>query len=277
MDAKAGSQRSDEASIVRGIPLSAEPGLGALSIPGYFQEVTSRFAGREALVWRTAGGVERWTYAALWERSLEVARALIACGVGKDSRVGILMTNRPEHLAAALGTALAGGVIVTLNTFSTPPELEHLLAASSVSILLFERHIVKKDFAAILGELEPAIQAAEPGRLLSTRFPFLRGLVAVEPTKAAAEKGAIEPWPDFLRRASATPSSLVEARAATVTPADVGALFFSSGTTSKPKGVLHSQRALAIQWWRWHSPEWGEDDVRCWTANGFFGRATSPW
>jgi len=270
MDAKAGSQRSDEASIVRGIPLSAEPGLGALSIPGYFQEVTSRFAGREALAWRTGSGVERWTYAALWERSLEVARALIACGVGKDSRVGILMTNRPEHLAAAFGTALAGGVIVPLNTFSTPPELEHLLAASSVSILLFERRIVKKDFAAILGELEPAIQTAEPGRLLSTRFPFLRGLVGVEPTKAAAEKGAIEPWPDFLRRGSATPSALVAARAETVTPADVGALFFSSGTTSKPKGILHSQRAVAIQWWRWPRLMGVGNDVRGWTANGFF-------
>jgi long-subunit acyl-CoA synthetase (AMP-forming) len=31
-----------------------------------------------------------------------VARALVACGVAKDTRVGILMTNRPKFLAAAL-------------------------------------------------------------------------------------------------------------------------------------------------------------------------------
>ena len=129
---------------------------------------------------------------------------------------------------------------------------------------------MKKDFAAILGELEPAIQAAEPGRLPSTRFPFLRRLVRVEPTQASAEEGAIEPWPDFLRRGSATPSALVAARAATVTPADVGALFFSSGTTSKPKGILHSQRAVAIQWWRWPRLMGVGNDVRSWTANGFF-------
>jgi fatty-acyl-CoA synthase len=264
------SPAPDQASIVSGIPLRAEPELGALSIPGYLREVTSRFAEREALVWRTRSGVERWTYATLWERSVEVARALIACGVGKDARVGILMTNRPEYLAAAFGTALAGGVIVTLNTFSTPPELEHLLGASSVSVLLFERRVANKDFAAILGELEPAIQAAEPGRLLSTRFPFLRRLVMVDPTKESAEERAIEPWPDFLRRGSATPSAVVEARAATVMPADVGALFFSSGTTSKPKGILHSQRAVVIQWWRWPRLMGVGDDVRGWTANGFF-------
>jgi fatty-acyl-CoA synthase len=258
-----------EASLVRGVPLAAEPGLGALTIPGYLREVTERFGPREALVCRTETGVERWSYADLWERSVEAARALVACGVGKDSRVGILMTNRPEHLAAAFGTALAGGVIVPLNTFSTAPELAYLLGASSISTLIFERGVAKKDFAALLGELEPAIQAAAPGQLRSARFPFLQRLSMVDPTQAAAGR-AIESWPDFLRLGSAAPPALVEARAASVTPADVGALFFSSGTTSRPKGILHSQRAVAIQWWRWPRVMRVGDDVRSWTANGFF-------
>ena len=64
--------------------------------------------------------------------------------------------------------------------------------------------------------------------------------------------------------------AVVAARAAAVKPADLGALFFSSGTTSTPKGILHSQRAVAIQWWRWPRLMGVGDDVRCWTANGFF-------
>src|SRR5262245_37299644 len=167
-------------SVVSGIPLSEEPELGALTIPGYVREVTARFADREALVWRSGIAVERWTYATLWERSVEVAKALIASGVGRDTRVGILMTNRPECLAAAFGTGLAGGVVVMLNTFSTPAELEHLLSASGVSIVLFERTVAKRDFAALLCDLEPAIASAAPGRLLSTRFPFLRGLAMLD-------------------------------------------------------------------------------------------------
>src|SRR5271165_4701956 len=44
-------QASEELlSIVSGTPLSAEPGLGALTLPSYFREVTTRFAAREALV-----------------------------------------------------------------------------------------------------------------------------------------------------------------------------------------------------------------------------------
>jgi fatty-acyl-CoA synthase len=264
------SRIPDERSIVRGVPLCEEPGLGALTIPGYLREVTAAFAEREALVWRGEGGVERSTYATLWRRSIEVARALIACGIGKDARVGVLMTNRPEQLAAAFGAALAGGVSVMLNTFATERELEQLLEASSISILLVERRIAKKDLAAMLVELEPGIREAEPGRLRSTRFPFLRRIALLDTAEGSARGGGIEAWSDFLARGSATSPALVEATAASVKPADAGALFFSSGTTSLPKGVLHAQRAVAIQWWRWGRLMGMEDPVRSWSANGFF-------
>jgi acyl-CoA synthetase (AMP-forming)/AMP-acid ligase II len=62
----------------------------------------------------------------------------------------------------------------------------------------------------------------------------------------------------------------VQARADAVMPADPGVLFFSSGSTGKPKGILSAHRAVAIQSWRWGRYEALEDNVRCWTANGFF-------
>src|ERR1700744_6415586 len=166
-------------SIVHGTPLGEEPGLGALTIPGYLREVRERFASNEALVYRSTDGVVRWSYAQLWERSLEVARALIACDAGKDARIGVMMTNRPEWLAAMFGTAIAGGVTVALSTFSTEPELEYLLQTSGVSVLLFERDVAGKNFAAMLRGLEPSIATAEPGEVRSKKFPFLRRLVTV--------------------------------------------------------------------------------------------------
>jgi fatty-acyl-CoA synthase len=47
-------------------------------------------------------------------------------------------------------------------------------------------------------------------------------------------------------------------------------LFFSSGTTSLPKGILHAQRAFAIQWWRWPRVLSIKEPARSWTGNGFF-------
>ncbi|MCB2080284.1 MAG: AMP-binding protein, partial [Novosphingobium sp.] len=130
----------DDLALVRGIPLEEEPGLGALTLPGFLREVADRFGPREALVEHLPDGLrEDWTYTELWDRSLAVARALRACGAGKDSRIGILMTNRLEWVSSCFGVALAGGTVVGLSTFSTADELDHLLRFSSVSILLFER------------------------------------------------------------------------------------------------------------------------------------------
>jgi fatty-acyl-CoA synthase len=253
-------------SIVRGIPLSQEPGIGALTMPGFLREVTARFAEREAVVLRTADSAVRWTYAVLWDRAFEVARSLLACGIGKDGRVGVMMTNRPECIAGLFGVWLAGGVAVALSTFSTLPEIEYLLRASGVSLLLFERSVAKKDLAEILCELEPKIRTAKPGQLASTKFPFLRRLAVVGDASA---DGAIESWTTWLAHGQAIPSALVEATAASVKPSDTAALFFSSGSTDKPKGILNAHRAMAIQCWRSCRQFALGDDVRCWTPNGF--------
>ncbi len=254
-------------SIVHGPPPSDEPGLGALTLPGFLREVTERHAEREALVQRRAdGAIERWSYRDLWKHSLDVARALVACGLGKGERVGVLMTNRAEFLAAVFGTALAGGVAAPLSTFSTADELDHLVAASACSVLLMERQVLKKDFARILGELEPAIGRTEPGRLASLRFPFLRWIAVVD----GDGLGAIEPWDTFIKRGEAVGAAQVEARAAAVQPADPGVLFFSSGSTSKPKGILSAHRGVSIQMWRMRRQQGLDDGVRAWTANGFF-------
>lgn len=60
-------------SLVRGIPLCEEPGMGALAIPGYLREVCDRYGDSEAVVMHTAKGVVRWSYNELWDRSVEVA------------------------------------------------------------------------------------------------------------------------------------------------------------------------------------------------------------
>ncbi|MBV9639511.1 MAG: acyl--CoA ligase [Mycobacteriaceae bacterium] len=253
--------------MVSGPPIRSEPGLGALTLPGFLHEVSTVYSEREAVVLRTAEGVTRWTYAELWERAIEVACALRACGLGKDGRVGVMITNRPEWIAAVFGTSLAGGVAVALSTFSTPSELDYLLAVSSVSVLLIERRVLNTDFAAVLAELEPEIYRAAPGALHSAKYPYLRQLGMI----GDAAPG-IDTWEAFVARGENEPRELVEATAAAVHPSDAGVLFFSSGTTSKPKGILSAHRGVSIQMWRFRrlygfGPQ---DCVRSWSASGFF-------
>ncbi len=257
-----------ELAIVRGIPLEEEPGIGALTLPGFLHEVAARYGPQEALVMpHPDRPAERWSYDDLRDRSVEVARALIACGAGKDSRIGILMTNRLEWVSACFGISLAGGTVVGLSTFSTPDELEYLIRASGVSILLLERSVAGKDFAAVLTELEPEIASAAPGALASRKFPYLRRLAMVDGTTSG---GAIESWGRFLAHGEKVSPALVDARAAAVKPSDPALLFFSSGSTGKPKGILNAHRGVNIQSWRWKRIYAVDRPVRTWSANGLF-------
>src|SRR5690606_25708115 len=145
--------------------------------------------------------------------------------------------------------------------------------ASQLSLLLFEQRVLKKDFHTMLAELEPAIARAAPGELISENFPFLRHLVSLGEMgaeEASAEGGVVERWGDFLGRGRDVPEAVVLARADAVSPSDTGGIFFSSGTTSLPKGIVHAQRAFAVQWWRWPRSFAMREPVRAWTGNGFF-------
>jgi acyl-CoA synthetase (AMP-forming)/AMP-acid ligase II len=187
--------------------------------------------------------------------------------VGKGTRVGVLMTNRPEFLSAVFGAALAGCTATTLSTFSTEAELDYLLKVSGISVLLAERRVLKKDFVELLANLEPALRSASPGALVSARYPFLRHVAAVGD---GGFGGMVEPWDTFLARGRVIDPAVVAARNASVTPADPALLLFSSGSTAKPKGVLSAHRSIALQMWRWRRFYGSREDARTWAANGFF-------
>ncbi|WP_199183869.1 class I adenylate-forming enzyme family protein [Novosphingobium sp. HII-3] len=259
----------DGLSVVHGIPLSEEQGIGALTLGGYLREIAERYGPREAAVIHLPDKVVRWSYDELYARSMEVAKSLIALGTAKGTRIGVLMTNRHEFLSAVFGAALAGCIATPISTFFTPTELEVVLKASGVSVLLLERTVLKKDFAQMLADLEPEALAAQPGQLASAKFPFLRYAAMID---YETPLGMIEGYGAFLARGAHVAESLVLAASDAVAPSDPGILLFSSGSTGKAKGILSAHRGVCLQLWRW--PQWYaiRDDLpaRTWSANGFF-------
>jgi acyl-CoA synthetase (AMP-forming)/AMP-acid ligase II len=252
-------------STTRGAPLADEQ-LGALTLGGLLREVCTKYGDKEALVFRPSEGpIVRLSYQQVWDEAFTVARALIARGVTKETRVGLLATNRPEWITAMFGIALAGGTCVSLSTFAKSAELEYQLRVGDVSLLLFERSVLERDFAAELIALCPELTEAR-GEVHSTRLPFLHRAVCIGD---AAPPGACELWSDLVKGPLA-PGSLVDAIADEVAPTDRGLVFFSSGSTAKPKAIVHTHRAAAIQCWRWCRVFGVDPDVRTWTANGFF-------
>jgi fatty-acyl-CoA synthase len=254
----------------------SEEGIGALTLGGFLLEVAVRHASREAIVFHTPAGKEpaapvvRWTYAELLAEARAVAKALLAAGTGKGTRVALLLGNRPEWVAAAYGIALAGGVIVPINTYFEAGELDYVLRHSDTSILLTQRRLLRHAYLDELGGLCPDVATARPGELHSARFPYLRRVVVVGLDQTT---GAAEPWPAFVAHGAATADALLDACVDETAPADAALSIYTSGTTALPKGILHAHQAPALQSWRFAQQLRLDPTVRSWSAFPFFWSA----
>ncbi|WP_174273494.1 class I adenylate-forming enzyme family protein [Sphingomonas bacterium] len=213
------------------------------TLGGFLDEIAARFGPREAVAIDDAllGGVRvGWSYDELRRQSRRVAKALVAAGVGKGGRVGILLGNRPEFVAALFGVALAGGTAVTLSTFSTRDELDQLLHLSDIGVLLTQRGIARRSLEDEIAALVPALP--------NERFPFLQRIAAL----AGGSGDIVEPWDRFLAAGDAIADALLDARAARVGGNDEAVIIYTSGTTSVPKGVIHLHSTV-IKQFRWQA------------------------
>ncbi len=237
-----------------GPPLDSATGIGALTMGGFLDEITARFANREALVFDDPlrdGATVRWSYADLHDQAYRVARALIADGVERGTSVGIVMGNRPEAVAALFGAALAGAVVVPMSTFASASELAHMVTTAHVSVVLTQERLLNRHFADDFSALAPSL-------------PGLRRVVVCD-----GDDG----WERFLAGGDAVSPVLVSERAGAVTPDDDALVIFSSGTTSTPKAMLHHHRSPTLQFWVQARIFGRHEDTRMWTALPLFWTA----
>ncbi len=245
--------------------------FGTLTLAAMLERVAARFPDREALVFDDPfvdGETVRWSYAGLREEARRVARALLATGIGKGARVGILMSNRPEAVASLFGAAHVGAIATPLSTFSPKPELEFLLGHSDVSVLLTQTTMGKRRFADDIVDLCPSASSGDV--VHDPAFAYLREVIALGPVEEAA---GLRSWESFLSNGDDVDDSLLDSVSAQVHPSDLGVVIYSSGTTDRPKGVLHNQRAVTLQCWL-QAELFGRDaDTRVWCALPLFWSA----
>jgi len=178
---------------------------------------------------------ERTTFAEHYRIACTLAHRLRdTFGVQQGDRVAIIMRNLPEWVMAFWAATLAGAIVVPLNAWWSGEELRYGLEDSGSKVAFVDTERVERirpflgalpDLGAVIvadehrtGATTPLTVSAPPASAVVPEWPFPLALGPVDP--------------------SATPPDLA------IDPEDDATIFYTSGTTGRPKGAVGTHRNM---------------------------------
>ncbi len=180
---------------------------------------------------------ERMTFAEHFAAAATLSRVLVdRFGIAPGDRVAIAMRNLPEWIIAFWASIAAGAVVVPLNAWWTGPELAYGLAdsGSRVAFVDEERRDRIAPHAAEVPGLEQVVVVSETPAEGGGRAVAQAGELA-RPDGPAVP---VLPFPDVL----GTPDGAATLPDVTIDPDDDATIFYTSGTTGRPKGAVGTHR-----------------------------------
>lgn len=181
-----------------------------------FSQALSRFGSRVALEMEG----QQITYSQLVAAAHRVAHALQELSVGPDVSVALLMSNCFEYVISDVAVMFAGATRIGLNDMLSPDDIRYILNDSGAKVL-----IVGQPFVSVIQTLQPDLTE-------------LTSVVVVGATESL--QSGWTSWEDF---SAHQPASLAET---TVRGDNRAIIVYTGGTTGLPKGVVHQQAPMVM-------------------------------
>ncbi|MBA4792948.1 class I adenylate-forming enzyme family protein [Phenylobacterium sp.] len=169
---------------------------------------------------------ERVSFEAFYRAVSALAREFASKGVKKGDRVAIVMRNLPEWVVSFYAGAALGAIVTPLNAWWTGPELEYGLTDSGTKVLVVdaERYERLTEHLPNCPDLVHVYVSRESDEIAHPEVSCLENII-----------GGPNDWAKLPDQ----PLPSVE-----IAPDDDATIFYTSGTTGKPKGALATNRGV---------------------------------
>ena len=183
-------------------------------LPETLKKAVKFFPRKQAIL---CGG-RRWTYQEFYDRINSLSRCLKDLGVRKDDKVAILHPNCHYFLEAYYGVAQIGAISVPINHRLSPGEIAFILQDSESKLLIADPMLQKQvdPIREEIGDVRGIIWTGKEGVSKETRDLSYERILHQTDASALPE----------------TP----------ITDEDVAQIYYTSGTTGRPKGVMLSHK-----------------------------------
>jgi len=177
-----------------------------MNLTGMLESTARKYPSKEALVY----GEQRFTYTEVLAASRRAANVLRDAGVGPGDRVAVMTYNTPGFVFAAFGAWRAGATLVPVNHKLQAPEVAYTARHAGVKVGIVDASLV-----------DIARRGAPEVRWLCTDGN------AADVTSFDELVAHSEEW-----------------EGVPVSEHDIAEILYTSGTTSRPKGCVHTHRGI---------------------------------
>ena len=200
--------------------------MASATIIHHLERHATQRGGRAALHDKLSGSWRTMNWREYNNATRDVAKGLMATGLGTGDVVTILGANRPEWVIAALGAMRIGGISAGIYTTCSAEEIGYVVEHSEAPIMVVETHEHLERVLEVWGNI-----------------PTLRQVVLM---RGAAEHAdpRVSTWDEFIASGADVTDAQVDERLDALTSDQVADFIYTSGTTGPPKAVMLTHENL---------------------------------